>query len=60
MNGLDNAVLTTADWLLPDILTTVVATNASAVAVNVMVVDIPDTSAVTVFVPAVEPSVSVD
>ena len=38
-----------------------VATRASAVpvAVKVMVVEMPDTSAVTVFVPAVEPRVSV-
>ena len=39
--------------------TTVVATRASAVAVNVMVVETPDTSAVTVFVPADEPRVRV-
>ena len=61
-NGSDNSVLTVAVWLLPDIRTRFVATRATAVAVavNVIGVAMPEAVAVTVFVPVVEPRVSVD
>ena len=61
MNGVDSSEPTVSIWLSPDMWTMDVATRASAVPVAVKVMEvIPETVAVTVLVPADEPSVSVD